>query len=40
VDPDAAVTVGPFCCARERAGLTVRFQDFSFGPADRSLHAP
>jgi hypothetical protein len=40
IDPAAAVLVGPFCCAPERAGLTVRFREFSFGPADRSLHAP
>jgi regulation of enolase protein 1 (concanavalin A-like superfamily) len=38
IDPDAEVTVGPFCCAPERSGLTVRFRGFSFGPADRSLH--
>jgi hypothetical protein len=36
--PDARVTAGPFCCAPERSGLTVRFEDFVLGPADRSLH--
>lgn len=36
--PDAHATAGPFCCAPERAGLTVRFDEFSVGPADRSLH--
>jgi regulation of enolase protein 1 (concanavalin A-like superfamily) len=36
--PDAEATAGPFCCAPERAGLTVRFTRFATGPADRGLH--
>ena len=31
--------VGPMCCTPERAGLSVRFSDFSLGPAlGRDLH--
>ncbi len=36
--PDAEAAAGPFCCAPERAGLTVRFTRFTAGPADRGLH--
>jgi len=38
LDPDAAVTAGPMCCAPSRAGLTVRFAAWRTGPADASLH--
>lgn len=31
-------TAGPYCCAPERSGLTVRFTRLAFGPPDRSLH--
>ncbi|GAA1588050.1 DUF1349 domain-containing protein [Actinomadura kijaniata] len=29
---------GPYCCAPERAGLTVRFTSFAMGAPDTSLH--
>jgi hypothetical protein len=35
---EVPASVGPFCCAPERAGLRVRFHDFRKGPADRGLH--
>ncbi|MFS4506973.1 DUF1349 domain-containing protein [Clavibacter sp. Sh2141] len=38
LDPDAAVTAGPLCCAPSRAGLTVLFTAWRTGPADGSLH--
>lgn len=38
LDADAAVTVGPFCCAPSRSGLTVHFTDWRSTPADASLH--
>jgi regulation of enolase protein 1 (concanavalin A-like superfamily) len=39
LDPDAAVTAGPFCCAPTRAGFTARFASWRTGPADQALHA-
>jgi regulation of enolase protein 1 (concanavalin A-like superfamily) len=38
LDPDAAVTAGPLCCAPSRAGLAVLFTAWRTGPADGSLH--
>ncbi len=38
LDPDAAVTAGPMCCAPSREGLTVHFTSWRTGPADASLH--
>lgn len=38
LDPEAAVTAGPMCCAPTRAGLTVHFTSWQTGPADTSLH--
>jgi regulation of enolase protein 1 (concanavalin A-like superfamily) len=38
LDPDAAVTAGPFCCAPSRAGFTARFASWRVGPADAALH--
>lgn len=38
LDPDAAVTAGPLCCAPSRAGLIVHFTAWRTGPADTSLH--
>jgi regulation of enolase protein 1 (concanavalin A-like superfamily) len=38
LDPDAAVTAGPFCCAPSRAGLTVHFTSWRSTPADTGLH--
>ena len=35
---DAEVLAGPYCCAPTRAGLVVRFTNWSTGPADASLH--
>ena len=35
---DVPASAGPFCCAPERAGLRVRFHDFTTGPADKGLH--
>ncbi|MCG6566885.1 DUF1349 domain-containing protein [Tessaracoccus sp. ZS01] len=35
---DAEGQAGPFTCAPERAGLSVRFHEWSLGPADLSLH--
>lgn len=34
----ADVVAGPLCCAPSRAGLIVRFTEWSVGPADASLH--
>ncbi len=31
---------GPYCCAPEREGLTVRFTHFATGAPDTSLHTP
>ncbi|QIS41298.1 DUF1349 domain-containing protein [Clavibacter capsici] len=39
LDPDAAATAGPFCCAPTRSGFTARFASWRTGPADRALHA-
>jgi regulation of enolase protein 1 (concanavalin A-like superfamily) len=39
LDPDAAASAGPFCCAPTRAGFTARFASWRTGPADRALHA-
>lgn len=39
LDPDAAATAGPFCCAPTRAGFTARFASWRAGSADRALHA-
>ncbi|MFI0349322.1 DUF1349 domain-containing protein [Actinomadura sp. 9N407] len=36
--PGRPATAGPYCCAPERSGLTVRFTRLAFGPPDRSLH--
>ena len=36
---DSAIKAGPYCCAPEREGLTVRFTRWSAGDADVSLHA-
>ena len=38
LDPHAAVTGGPFCCAPSRAGLSVHFTSWRSTPADTSLH--
>ncbi|MFT7766741.1 DUF1349 domain-containing protein [Clavibacter tessellarius] len=38
LDPDAAVTAGPMCCAPTRAGFTVLFTAWRTGPADAGLH--
>ncbi|MGU3410634.1 DUF1349 domain-containing protein [Microbacterium sp. M1A1_1b] len=38
LDPDAAVTAGPFCCAPSRGDLTVHFTAWRLGAADTSLH--
>jgi len=38
LDPDAAVTAGPMCCAPSRADLTVLFTAWRTGPEDASLH--
>ncbi|MFT2753974.1 DUF1349 domain-containing protein [Clavibacter sp. Sh2088] len=38
LDPDAAVTAGPMCCAPTRAGFTVHFTAWRIGPADAGLH--
>ncbi|WIB60179.1 DUF1349 domain-containing protein [Curtobacterium sp. MCLR17_007] len=38
LDPDAAVSAGPMCCAPSRADLTVHFTAWRTGPADASLH--
>lgn len=38
LDPEAEAQAGLFCCAPERAGLTVRFTRLAAGPADPSLH--
>lgn len=35
---DADAQAGPFACAPTRAGLTVRFHEWTLGPADASLH--
>lgn len=34
----ADAEAGPYTCAPSRAGLTVRFHEWSLGPADDSLH--
>lgn len=36
--PDVTAEAGPYCCAPERAGLTVRFTSLSFGLPDEALH--
>jgi regulation of enolase protein 1 (concanavalin A-like superfamily) len=33
-----AASAGPYCCAPEREGLTVRFTDWRFNAADAALH--
>jgi uncharacterized protein len=38
LDPEAAAEAGPYWCAPERDGLTVRFTAWREGPADASLH--
>ena len=38
LDPDAAVTAGPMCCAPTRAGFEVLFTAWRTGPADAGLH--
>ena len=38
LDPDAAVTAGPFCCAPSRSALTVHFTAWRSTAADTSLH--
>ena len=38
LDPDAAVTAGPLCCAPSQADLTVHFTAWRTGHADMSLH--
>ena len=38
LDPDAAVSAGPFCCAPTRSGLTVHFTSWRTTPPDASLH--
>ncbi len=38
LDPDAAVTAGPMCCAPTREGLTVHFTAWLIGTADAGLH--
>ena len=35
---DAEAQAGPYACAPSRAGLTVRFHEWTHGPADTSLH--
>lgn len=36
--PAASATAGPYCCAPEREGLTVRFTDWRVTEADTALH--
>ncbi|MFG1855141.1 DUF1349 domain-containing protein [Actinomadura geliboluensis] len=36
--PGVAATAGPYCCAPEREGLTVRFTGVTTGPPDAALH--
>ncbi|MEO6714250.1 MAG: DUF1349 domain-containing protein [Mycobacteriales bacterium] len=36
--PDATATAGPYCCAPERDGLSVRFTNWTSGTADTALH--
>ena len=36
--PDAEAEAGPLTCAPSRAGLSVRFHEWSIGDADASLH--
>ncbi len=36
--PAASATAGPYCCAPEREGLTVRFTDWRVTEADAALH--
>lgn len=38
LDPEAAVSAGPFCCAPSSDDLTVHFTAWRTGPADTSLH--
>lgn len=38
LDPAAVVEAGPMVCAPSRAGLAVRFESWTLGPADASLH--
>lgn len=35
---DARASAGPYCCAPERDGLSVRFTGWTTGPADAALH--
>lgn len=39
LDPEVAVSAGPFTCAPTRAGLTVRFHSWVVGEPDASLHS-
>jgi uncharacterized protein len=39
IDPWAAVYAGPYCCAPQRAGLTVTFTRWQVGQPDPTLHA-
>ncbi|MEW2359847.1 DUF1349 domain-containing protein [Spirillospora sp. NPDC029432] len=36
--PGVPAAAGPYCCAPERDGLTVRFTRLAIGPPDESLH--
>ncbi|GAA1891197.1 DUF1349 domain-containing protein [Actinomadura bangladeshensis] len=36
--PGVGAAAGPYCCAPERAGLTVRFTRVTAGPPDAALH--
>lgn len=38
LDPEAQAEAGPLVCAPTRAGLTVRFDSWTIGPADTALH--
>ena len=38
LDPEASAEAGPLVCAPTRAGLTVRFDSWTVGPADAALH--
>lgn len=38
LDPEAAVTAGPYCCAPSRAGLVVHFTSWRVTEADAGLH--
>lgn len=39
IRPDAELRAGPYACAPETDGLTVRFTGWRTGPADAALHA-